>query len=541
MTPPLAPPSTQRWSAEVVPGVVNGHPCRLYASRPASLSEVVAHSRRWADRDYLVQGARRLTFAQHERAVLAIAEQLRELGVRPGDRVAVFAANTPEWVAVFFGVIELGAVVVPFNGWWSVAEVSAACASTDPSLVLVDERRRERVPPGVRTMPLEDFAPAFNAGPLTESAGLTSRFDRDEQVDENDPAMILFTSGTTGLPKGAVLSHRALVANLQNLLVVSRRLPDETSEPSSSVTLVGLPLFHIGAIQLILVPVVTGGRVVFTEGRFDPEVVLATIERERITMISAVPTMMERMLARAADGDAAGRDLGSMRTVVLGGSPVSTDLLARVGGLFPNATRGIGQLYGATECGGMISTGVAAQIAAHPGSSGQLGPVVEAKVDGALEPGGEGELLVRSPACMDGYWGLPDDPTLDADGWVHTGDVGHVDDEGFVYVTGRLKEVIIRGGENIAAPLVEARLRRHPGVAEAAVLGLPHAELGEEVGAVIVPKGPLDLHEVEAFLREGLAAFAIPTRWWLRDEVLPTNDSGKVLKHALLASWPPHA
>lgn len=527
-----------RWSADVVAGVVNGHPCRLYAARPASLSEVVAHSRRWADRDYLVQGSRRLSFAQHDSAVLAIAEHLRESGVRPGDRVAILAANTPEWVAVFFGVIELGAVVVPFNGWWSTTEVTAACASTEPSVVIVDERRRDRVPPGVRVLALEDFAGAFDGALGNTPSRARSRYDRGEQLHESDPAMILFTSGTTGLPKGAVLSHRALVANLQNLLVVSKRLPDGASQPSSSVTLIGLPLFHIGAIQLILVPIVTGGRVVFLEGRFDAEAVLDTIERERITMISAVPTMMERMLACAGGREARTRDLASMRTMVLGGSPVSTDLLERVAGVFPNAKRGIGQTYGATECGGVISTGVAAQLAARPGSSGQLPPVVEARVDGATAAGGEGELLVRSPSCMDGYWGLPDDPTLDADGWVHTGDLGRVDADGFVYVTGRCKEVIIRGGENIAAPLVEARLRLHPGIAEAAVLGLPHPELGEEVAAVIVPAGPLDLAEVDGFLRDGLAAFAVPTRWWVRAEVLPTNDSGKVLKQALVASWP---
>jgi len=516
-----------RWGAEVVPGVVNGHPCRLYATRPASLSGVLAQARRWAQRDYLVQGARRLTFAQHEAAVLAVAERLRELGLRPGDRIAVLAANTPEWVAVFFGVIELGAVVVPCNGWWTAVEVAAACASTEPSLIIVDERRRDRVPAGVAVVGMEDFSAAFAAG----TAALTSRFDRREEIAEDTPAMILFTSGTTGFPKGAVLSHRALVANLQSLLVVSGRLPDETSEPSSSVTLVGLPLFHIGAIQLILVPIVTGGRVVFLEGRFDADVVLDTVERERITMLSAVPTMVERMLAAAA---AATRDTSSMRTIVLGGSPVSADLLGRVAGLFPNARRGIGQTYGSTECGGVISTGVAAQLQARPGCAGRLPPVVEARVDG----GGEGELLVRSPACMDGYWGLPEDPTLDADGWVHTGDVGRVDSDGYLFVTGRLKEVIIRGGENVAAPLVEARLRLHPAVGEVAVLGLPHAEWGEEVAAVVVPNGPLDPAELAEFLRQGLAHFAIPTRWWLRAEALPTNDSGKVLKTVLAADWP---
>jgi len=210
---------------------------------------------------------------------------------------------------------------------------------------------------------------------------------------------------------------------------------------------------------------------------------------------------------------------------------------------FPNAQRGIGQTYGLSEAGGVISTGVAKDLSTHEGSVGRIVPVAEVRIDEPGEPRigehGIGEIMSRSPAVMDGYWGLPDDPILTADGWLHSGDLGWVDDDGFLYVTGRKKDMIIRGGENIAPAHIEAMLTEHRAVLEAAVVGLPHDELGEEVGAVVVvaPGARVSEQELAAFVRPQLAPFEVPVRWWLRDDELPKNDSGKVLKLQLRDEW----
>ena len=519
------------WSDCVVPGQVNGHPSLVYADGVRSVAAVVEASLRWSDREYVVHGDRRITFGQHQQAVHAVAERLSQAGVSEGDRVGLFAANSAEWVVVFFAVLQLGAVAVPCNGWWSGEEMAHACQTVQPALVVTDERRASRVPDALTALRLDELVPdAVWTAPMLGSP-------RTGSGDEDAPAVVLFTAGTTGFPKGAVLSHRALIANLQTLLVVSRKLPWQISDDNpASVTLVGLPLFHMGAIQLILVPLMTGSRVVFLPGRFDPEEVLRLIEQEQVTMFSGVPTMMERLIRHP---DARERDYSSLRTVVLGGSPVSTELLERVSAKFPNTRRRIGQTYGLTEAGGVVSTGVGVQMAEHPGSSGRLAPVVEVTIE-APDAEGNGEVLVRSPACMDGYWGLPDDPTLTSDGWIRTGDVGRVDADRFLYITGRRKDIIIRGGENVAAARVETVLQEHPAVAEVAVVGLPDPDLGETVAAAVVLSGAgtVTAVELEEWARRSLAHFAVPARWWLRIEPLPVNDAGKILKNQLVAQWP---
>jgi Acyl-CoA synthetases (AMP-forming)/AMP-acid ligases II len=525
---------TTCWGSEVTTTTVNGHPSRIYARRPPNAFAVVRASMRWRTRDFIVHGDRVVTFDQLGSMVVGAMDHLVEAGVRPGDRVGIYMTNRPEWVALFWAILGAGGIAVPFNGWWSQSELAHALTAVTPNFLVTDAQHRGRATEGVPELAVESIVPT---GELPDATGRLAGPLPVDALTENAPAAILFTAGTTGFPKGAVLSHRALVSNLQNLLVVSRKLPEQLADdPPASVTLVGLPLFHIGAIQLILVPMMTGSKIVFLEGKFDAGAVLRLFERERVTMFSGVPTMMERILNHPSVDSV---DARSLRTIVLGGSPVSRDLLDRVARQFPHARRGTGQTYGMTETGGVVSTGVGAAIEAHPGSAGRLAPVVEVRIASPDEEG-IGEILVRSPSCMDGYWGLPDDPTIDADGWVRTGDLGYVDEEGFLYIRGRSKEVIIRGGENIAAPHVEAALNSHPDVVESAVVGLPDPDWGEIVGAVVRVRSvpPPTVEELTEHVRRQVAHFAVPTRWWFLDRPLPTNDSGKVLKYQLIRDWP---
>lgn len=502
----------------------------VYEHRIRSVRALLREGRRWSHRELIVHGHRRVTFAEHEAAAGRAADLFAARGVRPGDRVALFAANSAEWSVAFFAALELGAMAVPCNGWWSASEVAHACDATRPTLLVADADRIERVPDDIEVLPLQLLTRALDDPSETPRTGLG---DVPEE-DEDQPAAIVFTSGTTGFPKGATLSHRSLIANIHSLRVVSHGLPHQISDDQPpTVTMVSLPLFHIGAIQLLLMPFVSGGRLVFPKGRFDAAEVLDAVADEGVTMWSAVPTMVERVLAEPRSEK---RNLTSLRTIVLGGAPVSSSLLERLSQAFPNARRGVGQAYGLTEAGGVLATGVAKST--RPGSSGRIVPVAEIRID-QPDDDGVGEIQARSPAVMDSYWGLPNDPVFTPDGWLRTGDLGRVDEDRFLFVTGRHKDMIIRGGENIAPAHIEACLLEHAEVREAAVVGLPHAELGEEVGAVVVvPDGsPTDAEQLEALLRARLAHFEVPSRWWIRHDELPKSDTGKVLKQQLREDW----
>ena len=522
------------WGSEVAEIEVLGYPCLSFVQRRRHLADLLIDGRRFGTREYIVQGKRRVSFEQHETAVRRAAGLLRERGVRPGDRVMLFGANSVEWVVGYWAILEAGAVVVLGNAWWSQVELAHALGKVAPSLVLADAARAKSLPDGQACLTFADLGVAISAAeppPVAERA----------PAGEDDPAVVLFTSGTTGLPKGAVLSHRGILATLQSLALLTRRLPRAGAElPPPSRSLLSIPLFHVGGLQQIITPMVGGGTLVFTEGRFDPERVVELLEREQVAVWSTVPTMVSRVMDWMEEKGHPG--LESVRTVGLGGSPVGMQLRRKVPRWFPGASRGLAVTYGLSEGGGVLVTAAGKELLNRPGAVGKPLEVVTLRID-QPDSDGCGEIMVRSPSVMLGYWPDPEHPQdvgpITPDRWLRTGDIGRLDDDGYLYVTDRSKDIVIRGGENIATPNVENRLLEHPAVREVAVIGLPHKHLGEEVAAVVVlAEGDrTSPQELAAFAAENLAYFEVPTQWAIRHEALPQNATGKILKRQLRDEW----
>ena len=518
-------------------------PFLVYESRPHRVTELLDDAGRWAGRDHLVQGSRRVTFGQLAAAADRVAGRLRERGLKAGDRLLLLAGNSPDWVITLWAGLRLGAVVAPGNRWWSAEEISHAVALVRPAVIVADPRMTEFLPNGSdATLLLTDDIRGW-AEPGADPPRLPA-----VPGGEEDPALIIFTAGTTGLAKAAVLAHRSVIANLHNLLLVSNRLPHQLDpgRPPEVMLLSG-PLFHIGGVQALLLALLGGNTVVFLDGRFDPTQVLDVIERERVTVWGAVPTMVTRVLE---DPSLPGRDLSAVRSISLGGSPVTPELTERLRAAFPSVRRGVSTVYGMTEAGGTVAAASGAMMAEHPQTSGRPMPVVELRIEAQEDTPGTstptpvgdpdatntGEIVVRTPSQMLSYWAGAAPGTIDADGWLHTGDLGYIDD-GLLYVTGRAKDVIIRGGENIAAAHVEEVLHRHPAVAAVAVVGLPDPDFGEIVGAVVQPRGPVTVAELTDFAAASLGRFQVPARWWLHPDPLPMTDAGKSDKRTLRAAW----
>jgi long-chain acyl-CoA synthetase len=360
---------------------------------------------------------------------------------------------------------------------------------------------------------------------------------RPAPAEEDEPTIILFTSGTSGPPKGAVLSHRGVIALQHTLLHITRQLPHTLgADAPREVALQSGPLFHIGGVQALMRQFLLGGTLVFPAGKFDPTEVLDLMEAEGVHRWGGVPTMVSRVLN---DPTIEGRDLSTVRAISLGGAPVLPEIVTRIKTRFPNVERGVSQVYGLSEAGGTLTSASGRDLTERIGTAGRPLPIVELRINDP-DASGTGEVVARTPCQMLGYWGQPSDGTIDEEGWVHTGDLGHIDAENYLFITGRLKDLIIRGGENIASTHVEDVLLKHPEVREVAVCGRPDPDLGEIVAAAVVldAGSPVTVTELRAFAAEHLAYFEIPTSWWLRTEPLPANDVGKVRKRDLLAAWP---
>jgi acyl-CoA synthetase (AMP-forming)/AMP-acid ligase II len=514
------------WSDRVVKGTYAGHPGLVYEHSPHSLPELLGGPDTWQGREFLVQGDRRISHSAFRAAVPVAAARIAAHGVTQGDRVMLHTYNRPEFVLATWAAWWLGAVPVYANRWWSGAEIEHALSVIAPALVISDAP--QSVGAAQAVAPMSVLAEVWDMAPIELSpAG---------NIGPDEPALVLFTSGSSGAPKAVELSVYSIIANQHNVLGRSRRLPHQLDpQAPQSVTLVCAPLFHIGGASNLLTNLITGGRLILTAGRFDAAEILGLIETEHVQTVSGVPTMAVRILEHP---DFYSHDLSSLRSFPLGGAPLPAALLERLTAKLPQLkNRGLANTWGMTETGGFMTVAGNADLQARPGTVGRPYPVVELRIDQPNEAG-SGEVLVRAPTVMLRYIGV-DDGSVDAQGWLHTGDLGHLDDDGYLYLDGRSKDIVIRGGENIACAHVERKLASHPSVIEAAVFGVPHDDLGEELVAAITYRAgePVGEDDLRAHCAGALAYFEIPTLWQIGDDPLPTLAGEKLDKEAIRAAF----
>ncbi|HUZ41414.1 MAG TPA: class I adenylate-forming enzyme family protein [Acidimicrobiales bacterium] len=552
---------------------VSGVEMTVWKQAPATLRQVLDLSLNHATRDFLVYEGQRFTFDEHYRAASTLAARLVAHGVSKGDRVAIASRNLPQWVIAFWGVVVTGAVVVPINAWWTPDELAYGLSDSGASIAFVDEERLERIRNKLDDLPELSSVVVISEDP-SRPARLGAAHPRVRVVDFNeylgdisanavppevdistdDDATMFYTSGTTGHPKGAVGTHRNAITNLMNLFFVGARAVmrfgggnvDETGESIPNAGLLSVPLFHAtGCLATMITNTASGGKLVMMH-HFDAGQALALIESERLTMFGGVPTIAMQILDHP---DFTKFDTSSVKSVSYGGAPAPPELVRRIQAAFPTGQPGNG--YGLTETSAAVCLNAGADYVAKPDSCGPPLPVVEVAIipedfDGgeptselASGPGVVGELWIKGPNVVRGYWNKPEE-TAKAfiRGWLRSGDIARIDDEGFVFIVDRAKDMIIRGGENVYSIVVEAAIFDHPDVADCAVVGLPHRTMGEEVAAVIVlrPGRVIEAEEITRHVANHLARFQVPTRIFFRADPLPRNPQGKILKRELRSS-----
>jgi long-chain acyl-CoA synthetase len=545
---------------EMGEAIVNGVTVRTWKNAHPTLRDLVAHARaNHGAKTYLVLDDDRATFEATIRAALAISELLTERGVRKGDRVAIAMRNLPEYPAVLLGTVLIGAISVALNAWWTGPELEYGLTDSGSKILFTDGERLERIAAHIDACPALEIVCATRGDPglggervlhfenvigrVNNWAALPDRPLPDVALAPDDPATILYTSGTTGNPKGAVGSHRnaatcvagAPFSQTRNFLRRGEPVPAPDPNAPQRVTLLGIPFFHTTGTHAVLLPSLQGGARIVLMRRWDTEEAMALIERERVTSAGGVPTLAWQLVEHPARTK---YDLSSLETMSYGGAPAASDLVRRIKAVFPKAAPGVG--WGMTETTSTFTSQFAEEYINRPESCGPAWPVCDMRIvgdDGEILPVGQvGELVVAGPNIVAEYWNKPQ-ATAEAirDGWLKTGDLARMDAEGFLTIVDRKKDMLIRGGENIYCVEVENALCLHPSVVDAAVIGIPHRTLGEEPGAVITlgPGHQVSEQELKAFASQHIAAFKVPVRIVFSPTMLPRNPNGKILKRDL--------
>jgi long-chain acyl-CoA synthetase len=546
---------------------IRGIRMRVWKNAPPTLREVFLASRAFADRTVLVYGDERATYESFARATLALAEAFQKAGVKKGDRVAIAMRNVPEWPVAFFATLLVGGVATLLNAWWSGAELEYGLTDSGAKVAVVDRQRLERLSEHLPACPalervfvcrateeiahpkvekLEAIIGDVNSWPL-----LPDRPVPDVTLEPDDDATIFYTSGTTGKPKGAVGTHRNSCSTLmaspfgaaRNFLRRGEPIPVPDPNAPQKSYLLAIPFFHTTGCQSILIAIVAGGGKLVLMHKWDPEVAMQMIERERITSAGGVPTIAWQLVEHPA---LAKYDLSSLEGVTYGGAPAAAELVRKLKQIFPAAAPGTG--WGMTETSATFTGHQGEDYELRPASCGPCLPVGEMKIIGEdgkpLPVGGVGELWVKGPNVVRGYWHNPEATAQTfIDGWLRTGDIARLDEEGFCYILDRAKDMLIRGGENIYCVEVENALYEHPAVIDAAVIGIPHHSLGEEPGAVVTLKQGEHASEddLRAFVAERIAAFKVPVKIIFSGAMLPRNPNGKILKNELKGLFVQHA
>jgi len=532
---------------------IRGVPTRVWKNALPSLAALAEQGRTHGDATFLVYEDERVSFDAWFRAVATLAAHFRANGIEKGDRIALAMRNLPEWPVVFFAATTIGAICVPLNAWWTGQELAYGLANSGSKLLVCDAERLERIGPHRADLPALEAVMVSRLARAPEGttrledvigtsaswAGLPDSELPETALHADDPATILYTSGTTGNPKGALGTHRNLLTNiLSGGYAAARsvlRRGDPLPDPVRKVTLTVIPLFHATACSATLMGVINAGHTMVLMHKWDTVKAFDIIQREKVNATGGVPTIAWQLIEHP---DREKYDLSSIESIAYGGAPSAPELVRKIREVF-GALPGNG--WGMTETSATVTTHSSEDYLNRPTSCGPAVAAADLEIraeDGTtVLPTGEiGELWARGPMIVAGYWQNPEASAATfIDGWVRTGDLAYLDDEGFCYIADRAKDMVIRGGENIYSSEVENALYEHPAVSDAAVVGIPHRTLGEEPAAVVFcsPGTSASEAELQAWVRERLANFKVPVRVLFLGENLPRNANGKILKKDL--------
>lgn len=534
---------------EVERRTVDGVMMTYYKNAPQTMLEVFAPAYEHVDKEFVLYEGERWSFDDVLSQAAAIGYQLKErVGIKAGDRVAIAMRNFPEWMSAYIGIVSIGAVVVPLNSWGTARELGYALEDAGARAVFCDEQRYASISSIDVAGELLSIVVRGNEVEATEQCCSLQEFIAGAggvsmpaaEISPEDHAMIMYTSGTTGKPKGALSTHAALGQAISNFECTGTALAMSNmdiigkmmAKGLDAVSLLAVPLFHVSGCHAQFLLNLRAGRRLVMMYKWDSGRAMELIEQEKITTLSAAPSMLLDLLDSPDFGK---HDLSSLSGMGVGGAATPAKAIQLMNDQVPDHFSGTG--WGMTETNAVGSSMTGAAFNRNNGSAGFVHPCVEIEIRddlGVVQPhGSAGTIWVKSPSLVKEYWNRPDaNATEFVDGWFNSGDVGYTTEHGYLYLSDRAKDMVIRGGENIYPAEIENQLLELEGVQEAAAYGIPHERLGEELAVTVVPKVGVTLDEsaIRHFCRENLAAFKVPSLVFISEEPLPRTATNKVMK-----------